>query len=818
MSPIVAGESYGYYGVAGNDALDPALLVLVGDVGLIIYSIRTEEDDTGLEYFVFSQAPRFTYYRLNCVDFGNGVFVTGGGGGVLASSGDGSNWTTLTSGTTRSINDVCHVSDSIWVAVGDAGTLLLSTDNGITWASGSYGAAGLYGVASNGTNVVAVGGAGTVYVSTDSGTTWTAATSGSLEDLHDVVWCGDLGLWIIVGKNSTVLSYDGAVPGVFDAGSVDVEVDLEGVAWAGAGGLLIAAGSGAVTVTSTDGISWVQQESGATSTFFHAVEYIDTRFIAVGAEQKIAYSATGAGVRSFDLFKPISDTYRAVAMARFGGTILYLGMREFEDGAWVYWPRRIRNPAPGTINDFDEAFGAYFSDLPGDGAIIAAASIEGGIVVGEQNQIALLTDGGSAVTPWDYHDNYGEGLQLISNLTTFGGAAYGICTDGLIYRADYNSVQRLQSFFDLTKFDDFNPGSERVSIQFDPATQKLIVFRPASPWTLFLCDDENGGVTEFNLPEFQDGGVTYTPLSLLVVQGEIDGVKVGYGTDYEPMEEVITLDLQMASGITGFDGADGLTEIPFAGDMITGCFRMTQLGKRGEIREILVRTTCDPDATIRPRVAIGVKSEPEDDWRYSPPTAGTIAADGSTGILEGTGTAFSNKIAEADGVTLAYDIPWLVEKITHVYTKHTITNVKTTAAYTKTGARQITLAAVIPANQELFVHARGLPYVRGEEGDLVELTNGQIHVIDEIVSATEAICSSLPPDYDGAATYIPAQEMPAGDSYGSGKLTFGLGQGFDQVMLRFIMVAGIEGDAKYAKINRIEVGYEPTGPELKTDD
>ena len=159
----------------------------------------------------------------------------------------------------------------------------------------------------------------------------------------------------------------------------------------------------------------------------------------------------------------------------------------------------------------------------------------------------------------------------------------------------------------------------------------------------------------------------------------------------------------------------------------------------------------------------------------------------------------------------------MVEKITAVYTKHTVTDAITTMSYTKSAARKILLASVIPASEELYVHAVGMPQVVGAAGDLVELTNGELHVIDEIVDATTALCTSLSNDYSGAATYIPSKEMPEGDEYGDGKLVFGLGKGFDQLMLRFIMVAGIDGDAKFAKIKRIEVGYEPTGPELKTD-
>lgn len=822
MSPVNTEGVFSYFGVAANEDVDPARVVIVGGAGIILYSTRVEEDEDGFETYVFNQVSRFTYNRFNGIDFGEGRFVTVGDAGTMAYSSGGSAWIRLPVITDENLYDVCYVGSSIWVAVGANGTVAKSIDNGLTWVDVTVVGLteNLNAIAAYGSDVVAVGDDGAIIVSDNSGVTWFKTTAPETDSMRGVVWNNDLTTWVIVGHGSLIMKYDGADPGTFDIGNVAAAIDFEGVAWAGTGGILIAVGSGSSTATSENGINWTVKVSGATAPVLYGVEYLDDRFVTVGAGEKVAYSASGAGVRAFDLFRPVSEIYRSVAFARFGGYMLYLGMYEFEGGAWTYYPRRIRNASPGTVNDFDEdaGFGAYHVDLPGDGAIIAAASIEGGIVVGEQNQISLLTDGGSLITPWDYHDNYGEGLTLISNLTTFGGAAFGICTDGLIYRADYNSVQRIQSFFDLTKFDDFNPGSERVSIQFDPATQKLVVFRPASPWVIYLCDDESGSLTEFHLPEFFDGHSTYTPMSVFVPYGEIGGLKVGYGTDDAAMDEVVTLELQMDAGATGFDVSDPAPAVPYAGEIVTGCFRMTNLGVRGDMREILVRTTCDTDATARPRVAIGIKSEPEDDWKYSPQVSGTFVADGVSGEITGTKTAMSNRIAEADGVTLEYDVPWLVEKITSVYTKHTVTDAITTMSYTKSATRKILLASVIPASEELYVHAVGMPQVVGSAGDLVELTNGELHIIDEISDATTAVCSSLSADYSGAATYIPTKEMPEGDDYGDGKLTFGLGKGFDQLMLRFIMVAGIDGDAKFAKIKKIEVGYEPTGPELKTDE
>jgi len=689
----------------------------------------------------------------------------------------------------------------------------------VTWATVvSTVATAINAVAVNGANLVAVGDAGIVLVSTDSGATWapSGAASGTTEDLYGVVWNSDITEWVIVGYSTTILLYDQVV--TFQVGTADTQVDLGGVAFA-PGGLMIAAGSGSITLTTELGFSWSSQESGASSSFLHAIEYFDSRFVAVGAEGKVLYSSTGSGVRTWDRFVPVSEIYRSIAFARFKGYMLYIGMREYENGEWLDYPRRIRNASPGTATDFDPAFGAWFADLPGDGIIYAGVAIEGGIVLGEQNQISLITDGGSIQTPWQYNDNYGQGLQLISNFTSFNGAGFGICTDGLIYRADYNSCRRINGAFDLTQFDDFNPGSELVTIQFDPMTQKLVVFRPESPYTLYLVDDESGSVTELGLPTFTVGSDVYTPRAVVIEEGRIGGIKVCYATDTVVMGNLVTLDFQYYAAVTGIDDADLGEDGRFHADMITGCFRIQKLGIRGDLSEILVRTNCDPNSSSRPMVAVGIKAEPEDDWRYGGKAAGTIAVDGVAVTITGTGTAFTNTIAAGDGASTVFDIPWLVEKATRVYWKQDAPGTtETDLAYTKSGARQITLALVLANGGDLIVEAGPyLPMVEGDVNDLLELEDGTILFISGITDYNSLTSGYIPGTYSGAAEYITAKEMPAGDAKGDGKLIFGLGEGFDQLMVRILMVPKESDDGKWAKITGVELGYRPTGKELKTD-
>jgi hypothetical protein len=100
----------------------------------------------------------------------NGTIVSGTVPAIPAS---GVSWTTyLNSGTTNNLQGVTH--GSIYVAVGDSGTIVTST-NGSDWTAQTSGTAfTLRQVTSNGNIIVAVGVSGTIVTSINGGSTWTA--------------------------------------------------------------------------------------------------------------------------------------------------------------------------------------------------------------------------------------------------------------------------------------------------------------------------------------------------------------------------------------------------------------------------------------------------------------------------------------------------------------------------------------------------------------------------------------------------------------------------------------------------------------------
>jgi len=678
-------------------------------------------------------------------------------------------------------------------------------DAGVNWSVIATGVTeDLYGIAANGATLMAVGDSGAVIMSTDSGATWTIKLLVGSPDLKAVVYASSK--WVMVGDSGSIL--DTVTGATFDTRTPPEVSDFIGLAYSGA--ILMAVGSDGATITSADGVTWVKQEVETSPPSWRGLEYIDSRFIALGTSTSIGYSVSGTARPAFEEFQPISDLYRAAAFAQFGAYMFYVNMMEYDalTKEWMHYPRRVRSAAPGSVNDFT-GDGNWFADFPGKGTLLDCVSINGGIVIAESDQLSLVTDGGSVASPWMYHQKYGEGLTMVSNLASLNGLAYGVATDGLIYRATVSQVSRLGGFFDLSEFDDWNPGSEQVWLDFDPMTQKLYVFRPASPWTLHLVDDETGGVTEFDIPPVTISAVDYEPRSAYTVEGEVSGIHVGYAAVSGGVSSLVTVKLDLSGPITSLDKpATGR----FYGRIETGSFRLTALGVRGDLNEVLVRTWADPSSTVRPDIIVRTREASSDSWKSPEDAVGTIAVGAADCV--GTKTAWSRFIAIGDDVTTDFTLPWLVDQC-DVFID--TAGVKVAATFTKTGTYTVQLSAALATGEKLYVNPGATrPFVPKGIGDYIE-TNEGFHRITAVNTAYSLVLDWYP-SAPTSGIYVPAQAIPAGGSRGDGHLVFGLGRGFDQVMLEILMLPHSACDAVGAKITDLELGYKSTGREMKSDE
>ena len=116
--------------------------VAAGEDGVILNSsdgtswdnvtISTTTYDNGTTVHI-----NYTTNNLNDITYGNSTFVAVGNSGNILTSSDGTSWDNRTSGTSNDLNGVSY-ENSTFVAVGENGTIVTSSD-GITWTSLFFG-------------------------------------------------------------------------------------------------------------------------------------------------------------------------------------------------------------------------------------------------------------------------------------------------------------------------------------------------------------------------------------------------------------------------------------------------------------------------------------------------------------------------------------------------------------------------------------------------------------------------------------------------------------------------------------------------------
>ncbi|MBI3774017.1 MAG: fibronectin type III domain-containing protein [Gammaproteobacteria bacterium] len=220
-------------------------------------------------------------------------FIVTGYSGKLMTSPDGLTWTEQTTTTMNWLYEVTRVGELL-VAVGEYGTILTSSDNGVTWtheASTEH----IRDMVTNGAQWVGVGESGSILTSPD-GVNWTPrSTATPVQYLWSVAETSAASIpgirFIAVGSLGAILTSPDGI--TWTSQNSTTTQMLWGVTWSG--GLFVAVGEGGTIVTSNDGITWSPSVSGTTQSF---------RSVAGDGKQWVAVShgSTVGGVASGTIF------------------------------------------------------------------------------------------------------------------------------------------------------------------------------------------------------------------------------------------------------------------------------------------------------------------------------------------------------------------------------------------------------------------------------------------------------------------------------------------------------------------------------------
>jgi len=232
---------------------------------------------------------------------GSGAYVAVGFSGVIAVSGDGTDWDKISHGTTRTLNDVTW-NGSQYAAVGAIGTVTTSP-NGTSWADHSLDMSvvapltlipDLIAVTWGNGQFVAVGGYGVIVTSPD-GISWTKRYSNlTIGNLRDVIWAGSpLNLFIVGGSKGTLLTSPDGITWTQRSVGLSGNQYISSLAWneskliAAGGGLSI---SDRFVATSQDAVIW---NLNSFTSQFRDIIWDESQFMAVESGMTIYTSLDG---------------------------------------------------------------------------------------------------------------------------------------------------------------------------------------------------------------------------------------------------------------------------------------------------------------------------------------------------------------------------------------------------------------------------------------------------------------------------------------------------------------------------------------------
>lgn len=207
----------------------------------------------------------------------------------------GSGWTSRTTGTTQGLRAVARSdADGLFVAVGDAGTVISSSD-GATWTSRTSGTIEqLLDVTYHSSPDVFVATGYNTLLYSQNGTSWTSSATGANTYLRNSAYDGSI--FVVVGDSGTILTstFSTGSFGTWSAAASPVSQNLNGVTYSSSDDLFVAVGDGGTIVSSANGTDWTK-ETSATASDLRDVEYSSVldMFVAVGTNGTVLTSSDG---------------------------------------------------------------------------------------------------------------------------------------------------------------------------------------------------------------------------------------------------------------------------------------------------------------------------------------------------------------------------------------------------------------------------------------------------------------------------------------------------------------------------------------------
>jgi hypothetical protein len=227
-----------------------------------------------------------TTSQINAVYYANGLFLYGTSGGGVASSTDGVNWTGA-SNTTQTMYGAAY-GNNAYVIVGGAGIILRSA-NGQYWANQVSTSTSQWNAVNYGNNLfMAVGTSGNIATSTD-GNTWVKRFAATANSLYAVGYGGTSSLYVYAGASGNLATSTDA--NTWTSRTSNTTSQINAIA-ANGSNLFVYGAAGGNIASSTDGITWFPRTSGQTQTYYAAL-FANGVFLIGGGSGNLISSTDG---------------------------------------------------------------------------------------------------------------------------------------------------------------------------------------------------------------------------------------------------------------------------------------------------------------------------------------------------------------------------------------------------------------------------------------------------------------------------------------------------------------------------------------------
>ena len=203
-------------------------------------------------------------------------------------------WVTLLGGTTADLMGAAFTSATSGFIVGNAGTILKTTDGGQSWTKQTSGTTNnLSAVFASNANVYVVGDGGIIRKSSNGGTTWTQDTSGVTVNLKGVTIKHD-SVGYAVGSSGTILkTFKGLSSKKWISDTSGTSADLMGVAFP-VDTIGYAVGlNGTIVKKTKQNVNWVTLVSGTTNDLYGVYFFNVNTGIAFGEAGTILKTTDG---------------------------------------------------------------------------------------------------------------------------------------------------------------------------------------------------------------------------------------------------------------------------------------------------------------------------------------------------------------------------------------------------------------------------------------------------------------------------------------------------------------------------------------------